>query len=194
RKYRVIVFLSTTGNVLNADEKSAFESYIHSGNGFVGIHSATDTEYDWPWYEQLAGAYFARHPDIQNARLTVLDAVHPSTDQLTREWIRSDEWYDFQQDPSPSVAVLITVDESSYIGGGMGQHHPISWYHNYDESRAFYTAMGHTTESYIDPLFLSHVLGGIFWAANAGTVQDKVKPGYVIITPNEDACCPNATL
>ncbi len=191
RKYRSVVFLSTTGDVLNADEKSVLENYIRSGGGFVGIHSATDTEYHWPWYGQLVGTYFARHPDIQSAKLTVVGAVHPSTEQLPREWVRTDEWYDFQEDPSSRVSVLVTIDESSYAGGGMGPNHPISWYHNYDGGRAWYTAMGHTTESYSDPLFLNHVLGGILWAAKA---EGRLKSGYAIITPNEDSCCPNATL
>ena len=163
--YRVVVFLNTTGDILNADQQAAFERFIQGGGGFVGIHSATDTEYDWPWYGQLVGAYFANHPAIQTATVQVLDRTHLSTLQLPERWTRADEWYNFQASPTPTVTVLAEVDESTYTGGTMGTHHPIVWFHEYDGGRAWYTAMGHTGESYTDPLFRAHLLGGILWAA-----------------------------
>ena len=163
--YRVVVFLNTTGDILNADQQAAFERFIRSGGGFVGIHSAADTEYSWPWYGQLVGAYFASHPAIQTATVQVLDAAHPSMQHLPERWTRVDEWYNFQASPVPSVTVLAEVDESTYVGGTMGPHHPLVWCHKYDGGRAWYTAMGHTDESYTDALFLDHLLGGILWAA-----------------------------
>jgi type 1 glutamine amidotransferase len=161
--YRVIVFLNPTGEILDLDQQAAFERFIRNGGGFVGIHSATDTEYDWPWYGQLAGARLAAHPAIQAATLRVADANHPSTHTLPLEWVRTDEWYDFVEDPSRNANVLLSVDESTYSGGRMGERHPISWYHDYDGGRAWYTAMGHTSESYREPFFLNHLLGGILW-------------------------------
>lgn len=165
-KYRVVVFLSTTGDILDSAEQAAFESFIRSGKGFVGIHSATDTEYDWPWYGELVGAYFADHPAIQAATTKIVDVNHPSTEPLPLQWSRTDEWYNFRKDPSPNVKVLVTIDETTYSGGSMGEGHPLSWYHEFDGGRSWYTAMGHTTESYSEPLFLAHMLGGILWAAN----------------------------
>src|SRR5262245_48691985 len=146
--YRVVIFLNTTGDVLDLPQQSAFENFIHAGGGFVGVHSAADTEYEWPWYGRLVGAYFASHPDIQTARLKVADASHPSSETLPREWMRTDEWYNFREYPRPDVGVLLTIDENSYSGGEMGANHPISWRHPYEGGRAWYTAMGHTIESY----------------------------------------------
>jgi type 1 glutamine amidotransferase len=163
--YRVVVFLNTTGDVLNAGQQAAFERYIRRGGGFVGIHSATDTEYDWPWYGALVGAYFKSHPRIQVATLRVIRDDHPSTRGLPGEWVRRDEWYNFREDPSAGVHTLILLDETSYGGGTMSTRHPVVWYHDYDGGRAWYTALGHTVETYAEPLFLAHVLGGIRWAA-----------------------------
>jgi type 1 glutamine amidotransferase len=168
-RYRVVIFLNTTGDILDAEQQAALEGFIRQGGGFVGIHSATDTEYDWPWYGRLVGAYFANHPAIQTATIKVVDATHPSTRPLPATWSRQDEWYNFRAAPPPTVRVLLSLDETSYTGGSMGDQHPIAWYHRYDSGRAWYTAMGHTTESYHEPLFLQHILGGIMWAAGATT-------------------------
>jgi type 1 glutamine amidotransferase len=163
--YRVVIFLSTTGDVLDPAQQTAFERYIRGGNGFVGVHSASDTEYDWPWYGALVGAYFASHPEIQPASIRVEDRSHPSTAPLPDTWLRTDEWYDFRANPRGAVQVLASLDESSYSSGGMGADHPIAWYHEYDGGRAWYTGGGHTSESYAEPLFLLHILGGILYAA-----------------------------
>ena len=163
RQYRAVVFLNTTQDVLNQEQQTAFEHYIRSGNGFVGVHAATDTEYDWPWYNQLVGAYFASHPAIQQATIRVSNKAHAATRHLPDSWPRTDEWYNFR-DIHPTVTVLATLDESTYSGGTNGANHPIAWYHAYDGGRAFYTAGGHTTESYSEPLFVQHLLGGIQYA------------------------------
>lgn len=164
-KHQVIIFLNTTGDILDETQQAALERFIQSGGGFVGIHSATDTEYDWPWYGQLVGAYFANHPPIQSATVQVLEPTHPSTQPLPNRWTRTDEWYNFQAVPAPTVTILAEVDESTYTGGTMGSPHPLVWAHQYDGGRAWYTAMGHTSESYTDPLFQQHLWGGIVWAA-----------------------------
>jgi type 1 glutamine amidotransferase len=164
-KYRVVVFLSTTGEVLNSSEQAAFERFIRRGGGFVGVHAATDTGYDWPWYGALVGNYFRRHPAIQPATLKVIDASHPSTRHLPITWKRNDEWYDFRNDLAGDVTVLIRIDEASYRGGRMGANHPMAWFHAYDGGRSWYTALGHTVQAYGEPLFLDHLRGGIAWAA-----------------------------
>lgn len=165
KKYAAVVFMSTTGNVLNDDQQKAFEQYIRSGGGFVGVHAATDTEYDWPWYNQLVGAYFKSHPKQQKATLNVVDATHISTKHLPARWERFDEWYNFKSIQN-GLHVLLTIDEKSYTGGENGDVHPMAWYHEFDGGRAFYTELGHTDESFADPAYLQHLLGGIQYAMN----------------------------
>jgi len=161
------MFLLTTGDVLDDTQQGAFQRYIEHGGGFVGVHSAADTEHDWPWYGGLVGTYFLSHPAIQQATVFVADPRGPGTQTLPSPWTRTDEWYDFTSNPRPSVHVLLTVDESTYDAGpdAMGPDHPITWWHDYDGGRSWYTAMGHTSESYSEPPFLSLLLGGILYAA-----------------------------
>jgi type 1 glutamine amidotransferase len=164
-KYKVVIFLCTTGDVLDNAQQSALERFIRAGNGFVGVHSASDTEFTWPWYGGLVGAYFDSHPAIQTATIHIEDHTHPSTKSLPNPWKRRDEWYNFKTNPRTKVKVLARLDESSYTGGKHGSDHPIAWYHNYDGGRSWYTALGHTKESYTESEFLSHLAGGIEWAA-----------------------------
>ena len=164
-RYKVVVFLSTTGDILDDGQKAAFERYIRSGGGFAGIHSASDTEYQWAWYGRLVGAYFASHPEIQHATVHIEDLGHASTEGLPQIWDRTDEWYNFRNNPRGTVHVLATLDEATYSGGKMGADHPIAWCQVIDGGRSWYTAMGHTTESYAEPLYRLHLLGGIESAA-----------------------------
>ncbi|MEO6526762.1 MAG: ThuA domain-containing protein [Gemmatimonadaceae bacterium] len=164
RRYSAVVFLNTTGDVLDSAQQTSFERYIKGGGGFVGVHSATDTEYDWPWYGRLVGAYFKRHPTIQEAKVSVVKRDHISTKCLPSVWTRTDEWYDFRAPPKDAT-ILATLDEASYKGGTMGVFHPLAWYHSFNGGRAFYTEMGHTDESYADPAYRNHLAGGIVWAA-----------------------------
>jgi type 1 glutamine amidotransferase len=178
-QYDVVIWLSTTGDVLTDVQQAAFERYIRGGGGYVGIHAASDTEYDWAWYGGLVGAYFRDHPgsvnpQFQVATVKVLGRGTAATRHLPRRWVREEEWYNFRTNPRETVRVLAEVDERTYDprgysvpGGspGMGRHHPISWCQPYDGGRAFYTAMGHQDESFSEPLLLSHLLGGIKMAA-----------------------------
>ncbi|MFG6444521.1 ThuA domain-containing protein [Microbacterium sp. P07] len=164
-QYDAVIWLSTTGDVLTADQQAAFERYIQAGGGYAGIHAASDTEYEWPWYNELVGAYFQGHPAPQNADLKVEDHAHPSTAHLPEVWSRYDEWYDFRTNPRDDVHVLMSLDESTYTGGGMGIDHPLAWCQTYDGGRAWYTGGGHTDESFTDAPFLEHLLGGIRTAA-----------------------------
>lgn len=164
KKYKAVIFLSTTMNVLNETQQTAFEQYIQAGGGFVGIHAATDTEYDWPWYNKLVGAQFASHPKQQNAVLQVIDSTFIATKHLPKQWKRWDEWYNFKNYNWKEVKILLTIDESTYEGGKNDGFHPMAWYHYYDGGRAFYTALGHTEASFSEPEFLQHLLGGIQFA------------------------------
>ncbi len=163
KKYAAIIFLGTTGDVFNEEQQSAFEKYIRSGGGYAGIHAATDTEYGWPWYGKLAGAWFINHPAQQEAILNVVNSNTIATKHLPEVWKRKDEWYNFKE-ISKDLNVLIKIDENSYKGGENGDNHPMSWYHAFDGGRAFYTALGHVDESFSDPLFIKHILGGIEYA------------------------------
>ena len=179
-QYDAVIWLCTTGDVLNNTQQAAFERYIRAGGGYAGIHSASDTEYDWPWYGGLVGAYFRDHPgsvspQFQTATMDVEDRQTAATNGLPKRWTREEEWYNFRTNPRPNVHVLASVDESTYdprgysVPGGsppMGDH-PISWCHAYDGGRAFYTALGHKGVYWSEPLLLSHVLGGIEMAAGA---------------------------
>ena len=163
KKYAAVVFLNTTGDVLDAQQQKDFEAYIRGGGGYAGVHAASDTEYDWPWYGKLVGAYFASHPEQQEATLQVTNQAHISTQHLPAEWKRKDEWYNFKS-INPATSVLITIDEQSYTGGTNGNPHPMSWFHAFAGGRAWYTALGHTEASYAEPDFLKHLLGGIQYA------------------------------
>ena len=160
KKYKAVVFLSTTGNILDEAEQAVFEQYIKKGGGFVGIHAAADTEYDWPWYNQLVGAYFLSHPKQQNMEVVVHDHSHLSTKMLPDRWKRFDELYNYKKIVM-GIKVLATLDENTYQGGQNGQNHPFIWYREFDGGRSFYTGGGHTNESFAEPLFLEHILGGI---------------------------------
>lgn len=164
--YEVVIFLNTSGNVLGESEEKALKKFIQRGGGFVGIHGATTTEYEWTWYGGLIGAYFDDHPEVQRATINVIDQTHESTAHLPQKWERVDEWYNLRSDLPEEITVLALLDESTYEGGKHGSYHPFSWYHEYDGGRAWITLGGHTKESYNEVLFLNHILGGIIYAAN----------------------------
>ncbi|NRB52498.1 MAG: ThuA domain-containing protein [Saprospiraceae bacterium] len=167
QKYNVVVFLNTTGDILDEAQQLEFNRFIQAGGGFVGIHSAVDTEYDWPWYGQLVGAYFNGHPNDPNVReadIQLIDGTHESTSMLPEVWHRSDEWYNLK-DIQSDLTVLLNLDETTYEGGTNGESHPIAWHHEFDGGRAWYTGLGHTPETFSEPLFLEHLLGGINYAA-----------------------------
>ncbi|MFJ9760507.1 ThuA domain-containing protein [Streptomyces sp. NPDC101149] len=178
KRYDAVVFLSTTGDVLDSTQQSAFEGYIRHGGAYVGIHAAADTEYDWEFYGGLAGAYFQSHPAIQQAEVDVEDRAHPATSELARTWERTDEWYNYRSNPRERAHVLASLDESSYTGGTMNGDHPIAWCQNYQGGRAFYTGGGHTKESYTDPAFLRHLRGGITWAIGDAQADCRPENGY----------------
>jgi glucose/arabinose dehydrogenase/PKD repeat protein len=180
-KYKAVVFLSTTGDVLNDAQQAAFESYIHAGGGYVGVHAAADTEYDWPFYGGLVGAWFASHPAIQPATVKVEDRAHAATAHLGPTWNRTDEWYNYRSNARTTAHVLASLDESSYSGGGMGDDHPITWCKEYQGGRSFYTGGGHTSASFSEPEFRRHLLGGINYAMGDAKADCRPEIGYTTI-------------
>ncbi|MGQ3054477.1 MAG: ThuA domain-containing protein [Roseateles sp.] len=173
-KYRAVIFLLTTGDILNAEQEAAFERYIRAGGGFVGVHSAADTEHGWPWYGRLVGRMFQAHPANQTATLVVQDANFPGMDRFPGRFLFTEEWYQFGPTRSEGLRTLLTVDTTTFSvateWGGKpvapaGAALPISWYQRVDGGRSFYTALGHLPASYADDRFLHHLFGGIYWAA-----------------------------
>ena len=173
-RFAAVVFLNTSGDVLDAAQQRAFEAYVRGGGGFVGVHAAADTEYDWPFYGDLVGARFASHPAVQPATVRVEDRAHPATAHLPAVWPRTDEHYDFRTNPRATARVLATLDESTYSGGKMGADHPITWCKAVQDGRSFYTGLGHTRASYAEPAFRQLLLGGIRYAA--GRVDADCRP------------------
>ncbi|WP_396667092.1 ThuA domain-containing protein [Microbacterium sp. R86528] len=187
-QYDVVIWLSTTGDVLDTTQQAAFERYIQAGGGYAGIHAASDTEYGWEWYEGLVGAYFEGHPAQQNGVIEVEDHAHESTSHLGDTWARFDEWYDFQTNPRDDVHVLLSLDESSYNNGGMGDDHPIAWCNVYDGGRSWYTAGGHTDAAFAEPDFLTHVLEGVRTAAGVvdSDCSASQSDSYELVTLADD--------
>jgi type 1 glutamine amidotransferase len=167
KRYRAVIFLSTTGDILNDDQQKAFTQFVRAGGGYAGVHAAADTEHTWPWYGDLVGAYFKTHPPVQQSTVKVEDRTHRSTRMLPAEWRRTDEWYVYNRNPRDRVKVLASLDDSTVEGADMGGDHPIAWYHEFEGGRSWYTGGGHTSESYSEDLFRKHLEGGILWAAGA---------------------------
>ncbi|MBD5786968.1 ThuA domain-containing protein [Cellulosimicrobium terreum] len=190
--YDAVVFMSTTGDVLDDGQQAAFEDYIRGGGGYVGVHAASDTEYTWPWYGDLVGAYFANHPAIQQATIHVEDRTHPSTAHLPQVWERTDEWYNFRDNPRGDVHVLMTLDETSYDGGAMGNDHPVAWCQYHEGGRSWYTGLGHSAESFAEPELVEHLTGGLLWATGAASDDcgGTVDANYQKVVLDDDVASP----
>ncbi len=174
KQFQVVIFLNTTGDIFDSAQQKVMERFIQSGKGFVGIHSASDTEYDWEWYTKLVGRMFHIHPLIQTAQLNVLDNMFPGLQGFADKKLWTDEWYEFGPEKVPDLKYILAVDENTYDinvqwgnkkGASMGKIHPVAWYHQFDGGRSFYTALGHLPLVYRDPAFLNHLYAGIYWAA-----------------------------
>jgi type 1 glutamine amidotransferase len=164
RGFSVVVFLSTTGDVLDGPQQESFRAWVEEGGGFVGVHAASDTEYDWPWFGTLVGAWFRDHTPVIAADVHREDSSDPSTRTLPDVWRRTDEWYAFRTNPRPLVRVLAHLDDAQMGASAMGGDHPIAWSRRIGAGRSWYTGMGHTIESFSEPLMLEHLRGGIEWA------------------------------
>ncbi|MGA0557625.1 ThuA domain-containing protein [Larkinella sp. VNQ87] len=173
KRFKVVVFLSTTGDVLTPEQEQAFERFIENGGGYVGIHSASDTEYNWQWYDQMLGTHFRDHtlyPDhTPEAEIRTDAPAHPTTRHLPARWGKTDEWYNFKQSVRGKnrIQVLLTLNEQSYVAKwpkAMEGDHPISWTNTVGKGRIFYTGLGHTPETFTDPNAMPHIVAGIEWA------------------------------
>ena len=167
RKFDAIVFLCTTGDCLNDSQQKAMEAFLNAGGGYLGIHSAADTEYDWPFYgDMLGGAWFAGHPDIQDAEVKNEAPGHPTMKSWPSVFRRKDEWYNYRANPRGKCTVLASLNESSYQGGTMKGDHPIIWCREVGKGRAWYTGFGHTQESYKEQPFRDMMWNALEWATH----------------------------
>ena len=191
--FDAVIFLSTTSDIFDDNEQAAFEKYIRSGKGYVGIHAASDTEYEWEWYTKLVGRMFHIHPAQQTAKLRIIDHNFPGLEHFPNTLLWTDEWYEFGEEKVDDLNYLITVDENTFdaevtwkdnitdangnkidrVGKGNGEFHPISWYHEFDGGRSFYTALGHIEKVYENTWFLDHLYGGIYYAATGKGIEKK---------------------
>lgn len=181
--YDAVVFLSTTGDVLNDEQQVAFQRFIQSGGAYMGIHAASDTEYEWPWYGQLVGGYFTDHPPIQEASLDVLVADHPVTQHLPARWTRTDEWYNIRF-VNEDITPLISIDETTYDPGNdvsEGDSHPLVWEHMFDGGASLYIEPGHTMESWEEDAYLELVKAGLQRVLD----RSNRPSGVAELTPNE---------
>lgn len=170
KRYAAVLFLNASGEILNAEQRNAFQRYIQAGGGFMAIHGPTDAERDWPWYNRLIGAYFESHPSVQQVSYYLVDKDHLATRSLPDRWNGQDEIYNFKK-MNPSIKPLVNVDEKTYQGGKHGDNHPVVWYHEFDGGKSFYIAGGHTPETYSEPNFLQLMRGGLLYVTGGGKPQ-----------------------
>jgi len=168
--FDVAVFLNPSGNAIHDEGQVAFEKFMKSGKGFVGIHAAADHEYDWPFYGELVGAYFKTHPPAQQGTVIFESYDHPAMEPFKgmESYTTFDEWYTYRENPRNNANVLAVLDENSikeYKNDDwrMGDH-PLIWWNDKDGIRSFYTVFGHTAEAFQDEKVIVHIKNAINWA------------------------------
>jgi len=170
----VIVFMNTSGDILDDDQRKALQNYIHQGGNFVAIHSASFTMMEWPWYVKLVGGVWNRHPNPGISTAIVNNEIpnHPSTAHLPQKWVVTEEWYNYLE-LSENIEVALTIDETTYVGGKMPDYHPIAWYQeDFEGGRSFHTGLGHPEGIYENPWYRQHILGAVWWAATGGKASE----------------------
>lgn len=160
--FKAVAFVNTTGNILDVGQRRAFEAFIAAGGGFLGVHSAADTAYDWPWYGRLLGAWFKSHPP--GLQTGIVRFARPPGAGLPVAWQVTDEFYNFRSRPGREATLIAALDESTYAGGEMGSDHPLAWCRKIDGGRSWYTGLGHTPELFDNPVFLAHLTNGVLYA------------------------------
>lgn len=174
-EYAAIMLLNTPVEDLTPAQRAGFEAYMRAGGNAIVVHRAAITRPDnWPWYEKLVGRTVGTHPMLQTGVVTVADKTFPAAYGLPDRWIWSDEFYPLTNPYTIDITTVLDVDETSYdptkiwpgqVAKGMGRDHPVAWFHSYEKGRVFVTTLGHNGETYRDPQYLGHLLGGIYWAA-----------------------------
>lgn len=158
-----VVWMQTsgTGN-LDPDQRAAYERFTRAGGGFVGVHAASDGERDWPLYSRLVGARFAAHPAGMHPAIILRQEDHPSVDAVPERWAWTEEWYSFDT-PPVGHRVLLALDPASYDMGdlAMADPHPLAWTGELGPARSWYTALGHDSAAFEDPVFRRHLEYGI---------------------------------
>jgi uncharacterized protein len=172
KRFKALVFDNTNNEIFaNEEQKAAFQRYIRAGGGFVGIHSACGSMRQWPWFWEMLGGKFLRHPKLQPFTIKVKDLKDPSTAHLGASFEWTDEFY-FLDNMPDGLHVLLAGDlttltdpaKDKYPGKKFGDEFPLAWRHQFDGGREWYTALGHKPEHYSDPKLTKHILGGILWA------------------------------
>ncbi|WP_458388926.1 ThuA domain-containing protein [Sphingomonas sp. F9_3S_D5_B_2] len=172
QRFRAIVLLSCTTDPKNpASEwlvgarRDALQGFVRHGGGILAIHAAADSHYNWPWYGKMIGGHFARHPTgTPQGIVHVTPGLGSIVAGLGATKSRTDEWYYFD-DYDPTSRLLMTLDPASISEKDVNPN-PASWTREVEGGRVFYTAMGHTRESYSDPWFLRHLANGLDWVLN----------------------------
>lgn len=175
KKYDVLIFSSTNNETFDTDkQRKAFQKYIQNGGGFVGIHSASGSERNWPWFWAMLGGKFFRHPPFQSFNIVKIDPDHPSAKAVPQYWEREDECY-YIKELNPDIRIVLAADLTSinddqkdeYPGNIFGKYFPVTWYHHFDGGHQWYTSLGHAQKHYEDPVFMEHIWGGISWVLEA---------------------------
>lgn len=187
QKYQVIVFNNTNNDVFDTDEqKLALMHFVQAGGGVMGLHSASGTERNWPWFKRMLGGSFQRHPKFQHFKEIVIDAAHPSTSFLPHTWERDDECY-YIREMNPDIHVLVVHDLLSVTDTSkpafFGNSFPSVWCHEFDGGREWYTSLGHDSSTYREPVFEKHLLGGLQWVVRENAPLNYGKAHAV--SPND---------
>ena len=176
KNYQFLIFTSTNNDVFDTDnQRVQFRRYIEAGGGFVGVHSVTGTERNWTWFKMMLGETFSWHATFQKFSIKKLDNTHPSMQGVPAIWEREDECY-FGKELYPGIKVLMAHQLSSLNpsqtdliqknAGSYANYFPAVWYQQFDGGNIWVTALGHSKESYQDPVYKNHLLQGIRFIAN----------------------------
>lgn len=190
--YDGIMFMTSGELPLTAAQKQLLLAFVSGGKGFVGVHSAAATFYEWTDYGEMLGGYYqiaGRNDKIQI--LKVEDPTHPATKMLGDWWPLAEEFYSFGTEvwdlnrpegnrnsfgtpilfpfSRDRVHVLLSIDTARsdlthQRGKAKGGDHPVSWCRAYGEGRVFYTGPGHRAGVWSELVYREHVLGGVRWA------------------------------